>query len=115
MLYEDKYGLLSQFRGLKSERELSKPKNPSSFIDKIFLDCNVGGLNPLREVMDNWQNIVEPQFLGICEPADIGATTLYVRTYNATAKQELIFKEKKILRKINELGGCSKIRKIKFL
>lgn len=114
-LYKDKDGVLSQFRGLNVGRELEEPKSASGFVDKIFLDCKIGKVSPLREVMDNWNSIIEPQFHSLCEPCDIGATVLYVRTYNSTAKQELMFLEKKILKKVNTLGGCSKIRKIKFL
>ena len=114
-LYRDSDGILSQFRGLESERELSEPKTPANFIDKIMLDCKVGQVSPLQAAIENWKDVVEPKFCGLCEPCDAGATVLYVRTFNAAAKQELMFKEKKILAKIRALGACSKIRKIKFL
>lgn len=114
-LYRDSDGLLSEFRGLPAERELGDLKTPAQFIDKIFLDFKIGQTSPLQVVIEGWPDIIGPDFLELCEPCDLGATVLYVRTFNATAKQELMFNERKILAKIKKLNGCSKIRKIKFL
>lgn len=114
-LYRDSDGILSQFRGLAHEREFGEAKTPANFVDKILSDCKIGQISPIQAAIENWSEIVGAKFGGLCEPCDAGATVLYVRTFNAAAKQELMFEERKILAKIRAIGACSKIRKIKFL
>lgn len=113
---EDSDGILSAFRGLESGRNLGKaPQSAQIAIDKILLDLKLSSSSPIKSVIENWKNIVSPRFLGLCEPSDLGANILYVRTFNSTAKQELMFQERLLLKKIRELGGCANIKKIKFL
>lgn len=113
---EDSDGILSAFRGLESGRNLGKaPQSAKDMMDKILLDLNLSSTSPLKSVIEAWASIIPSRFLGMCEPSDLGANTLYVKTFNSTAKQELIFQERAILKKIKALGGCSNIKKIKFL
>ena len=113
---EDSDGILSAFRGLASGRNLgTAPQSPRESIDKILLDLKLSSSSPIKSVIENWANIVPQRFLGMSEPSDLGANILYVRTFNSTAKQELMFQERIILKKIRELGGCANIKKIKFL
>lgn len=115
-LSQDPDGIVSQFRGLPAGRTPGKsPVRPSDIIEKIFLDNKVGKTSPLKVIHENWDEFVPARLSGMSEPSDMGRTVLYVRTFSAAAKQELVFEEKKILAKINALGGCSGIRKIKFL
>ena len=115
-LSKDTDGILGEFRGIFVEEEnRDAPKTPSSFVDKIFLDCNIGKTSPLKALLDEWKNIVPQPFANLCEPVDIGKTEIYVRVLSSSAKQELFFQEKKILKKVQALGGLSNIKKIKFL
>ncbi|MBR4597720.1 MAG: DUF721 domain-containing protein [Opitutales bacterium] len=116
LLNNDSDGILSSFRCLPNGRNQSLPPQPAQVgIDKIFASLDLGGQSPLQTIIAAWADAVPPRFKELCEPADIGANTLYVRTFNSAAKQELMFEERKILKKISALEGCSKIKKIKFL
>jgi Protein of unknown function (DUF721). len=115
-LAEDSDGMLSAFRGIKGARSLGTPPVAAAAVtNSVLSDLNLGQINPLEIIHENWNAIIPPRFIGLCEPSDISATVLYVRTHNAAAKQELMFEERKIRAKISLLDGCSKIRKIKFL
>lgn len=115
-LLKDSDGILNEFKGVFVEEiRQDGVKNVSSLMDKIMLDCNLGKTSPLKALVDSWQDIIPKQFVHLCEPTDLGKTELYVRVLNSAAKQELIFQERKILKKIQALGGLSQIKKIRFL
>ncbi|MBR6389483.1 MAG: DUF721 domain-containing protein [Opitutales bacterium] len=116
LLETDSEGILSSFRGLPNGRNLGKPaQTPKEAIDRIFASLELDSQSPLKTILASWQDIVPPRFAGLSEPSDIGANTLYVRTFSSAAKQELMFEERKILASLQKLSGCAKIKKIKFL
>ncbi len=113
---EDSSGILSAFRGLESGRNLGKaPQISQGAIDKILLDLNLSSTSPIKSIIDAWATIVPAKFSAMSEPSDLGANILYVKTFNSTTKQELMFQERVILKKIKVLAGCANIKKIKFL
>ncbi|MBO7521221.1 MAG: DUF721 domain-containing protein [Opitutales bacterium] len=116
LLNNDSDGVLSSFRCLPNGRNQSMPPQPpQAGIDKILASLDLGGQSPIQAVLAAWNDIVPPRFKELCEPSDIGLNALYVRVFNSAAKQELMFAEREILRKVKSLDGCSKIKKIKFL
>lgn len=65
----------------------------------------------LDAVAENW-DACAGILAGKCRPVGISAGTLYVDTDNSAIRQELIFAEKMVLRKIAKIDGCPKIKRI---
>ncbi len=112
---KDTQKLISQFRGLKTGIDERAPVASSKeLVDQIFLELKIGEVSPLKAIHDSWNNLIPKKFAGLCEPSEMSATVLYVRTNSSVIKQELSFEEKRILAKVKRLAGCSALRKIKF-
>ncbi|MBO6103000.1 MAG: DUF721 domain-containing protein [Opitutales bacterium] len=115
-LAKDNDPVLNEFRGIFAPAENREPpKRPGEFIDKIFLDCHVGKVSPLKALLDDWHNIAPKEFAHLCEPVDVGKNEIYVRAANSAARQELMFCERQMLKKVRLLGGLGNIKKIRFV
>lgn len=78
------------------------------------LKVRTGG-NQRESLVKNWGTIVSQKFLNKCEPETVRLGVLYVKTANSAVKQELTFEGRAMLKKIQALADCQKIKRIMFI
>ncbi len=122
-LHEDN-STLSSFRELKffpativkrstSGRPASSEELTNSFLKKFDF---AKAITDLRDILsENWGMCVGANIADKCRPQNVRLNVLYVYAANSTVKQELIFEEKAILKKVRTLSGCAKIRRIRVI
>ncbi len=100
----------SQDRGTKGQ-----PESAQSLTEKFLSKLSKKTDNIGKIVSENWESVIPQKFLGKASPQNVRMNVLYVVTENPSVKQELMFSERDILKKIKAVQGCEKIRKIRFI
>ncbi len=120
-LHEDSR-TLSEFRNIPFAESFSikrttagVPEASQSLAKKFLARFKIRIENEGATVAKNWDKCVPPRFLGKSSPENVRAGVLYVSVENAAVRQEMTFEERAILAKVKRLGGCAKIKKIRFV
>lgn len=120
-LHEDN-STLSAFRGIGYSPSLSKkrgtggmPMQMGGIGEKFLAKLGAKNDDSKQTVFDSWNDCIPAKFAGKCFPQNLRLGVLYVSAANPAIKQELLFAERAILKKIQALKGCQKIKKIRFL
>ncbi len=120
-LLEDN-SILSAFRQLiytpktsKNRGTKGKPESSESLAEKFLSKLKTKSDNLGKIVAENWDYCVQQRFRGKSSPQNVRMNVLYVAVENPSVKQEMMFSEREILKKVQALNGCKKIKKIRFL
>ncbi len=101
--------VLNSLVGLHSLKPFSYVRNTktlSSLIDSVFQQTSPSSLNLEQAILASWEEIVGEKLSSQCRPGRIvKGKHLVVLAYNAIIKQELHFKTKQILKKLQALTG----------
>jgi len=111
--------LISELRGLPhddSRRIDSGSAKLDSVIEVILKQYRIGEKTPQQVLMENWREVIGQSHAHRCSPLRIvNHTQLVVQVSNAVLRQELQFKERQILKKIQTLEGCQNIRQLRLV
>ncbi len=120
-LHEDN-STLNAFRGIDYKPSLSRkrgtggaPMHMGGIGEKFLAKLGAKNDDSKQVVFDSWDNCIPSKFTGKCFPQNLRLGVLYVSAANPAIKQELLFAERAILKKVQALKGCQKIKKIRFL
>lgn len=122
MPLSEENNVLSAFRGLPYSPKISidrstkgKPESSASLVEKFLLKLKIKTENPVKIISASWNDCLPKRFIGRAFPRNVRMNILYVEAENPAVKQEILFSEREILKKIKLLKGCSNIKKIRFL
>ena len=122
MPLSEENSVLSAFRGLPYTHKTSidrstkgKPESSASLVDKFLLKLKIKEENPVKIISASWNDCLPKRFAGRSSPLNVRMNILYVEAENPSVKQEMMFSEREILKKVKLLKGCANIKKIRFL
>ena len=122
MPLHEESSILSAFRNLffspKSSVDRGTkgvPESSQSFADKFLSKLKIKSENPAKIVSKHWNNCMPARFVGRASPLYVRTNILYVEVENASVRQEMMFSEREILKKVQKIEGCSTIKKIRFV
>lgn len=89
---------------------------PADTMDDILKSHGIFGGSLQSQIRENWEKIVPASLASRCIPTELrnGFSTLVVACENAVIRQQIEFRKRSILKKINALPGCEKVQKIIF-
>ena len=89
---------------------------PADTLDDILKNHGIFSGSIQSSIRENWGNIVPAALASRCVPTELrdGFSTLVVACENAVIRQQIEFRKRVILKKIREISGCEKIKKIIF-
>ena len=89
---------------------------PADTLDDILKNHGIFSGSIQSSIRENWGNIVPAALVSRCVPTELrdGFSTLVVACENAVIRQQIEFRKRAILKKIREISGCEKIKKIIF-
>jgi len=121
-LSEDENNLLSLFRGIntapsKLKKRFTKgiAESFDSICDRVLKKYKTKENDPESEIRQSWNFVMQSEFSKLTNPAYIKNNILFVNCENPSVRQHLLFEKREILKNINCLAHCSKIKDIKFL
>ncbi len=121
-LREDADGLISQFRGIAFAKSRSRkrdtkgePVRAGVIGVKAFERLNIAPESPREVLNQNWDRIVEQKYAAKCAPTTIRMGTLTIKAESSALKQQLLFEQKGILKRVQNYPGCEKILKLKII
>ena len=117
-------GVLNAFRNLLFSPKTSKdrdtrgdPELSRTLAERFLakLEAAARASDPAKIAAKNWGECAPTALAEQSSPKNSRLGVLYVETENPSVKQELMFSERAILAKLRKIGGCEKIKKIRFL
>lgn len=89
---------------------------PADTMDDILKSRGIFSGSLQSQIRENWRKIVPATLVARCAPTELldGFSTLVVACENAVIRQQIEFRKRTILKKINALPGCEKVQKIIF-
>jgi len=116
----DEVKLVSSFMNLPSgfaQKRTSHPLSMENLVEKVWEDWGIGEEETQESIISgNWQKIVGRTLSGKCAPVHISndGKTIQIRAASGPIKQELGFRKKEILKKINALKGCRSFKEVRI-
>ena len=111
--------LIASLRGLPASRNHhKKTRNTLSInelIDSVSKKYNIGKHSAQDIIMANWQYIMGPENAQRACPSNISRNTLFIKISNPIVRNELQFHIRKILKRLQSLPHCQKIKRITFV
>ena len=110
--------LIAQFRGMPenlSRSTLRDSKGIESLIDSCVKSYKIGEEHHTDQIMANWKDIVGIKNAHRCCPKTLSRGNLIVAVANSVVRNELQFKSREIINKIQALRGCESILGITFV
>ncbi|MBQ6704732.1 MAG: HAD-IA family hydrolase [Opitutales bacterium] len=89
---------------------------PANTMDDILKSHGIFGGSLQSQIRENWGKIVPATLVSRCAPTELrdGFSTLVVACENAVIRQQIEFRKRTMLKRINTLPGCEKVQKIIF-
>ena len=111
--------LIASFRGLPSG--LGRPSNSrkafpiNDILDSVSKKYNIGKHTAQDIIMSNWQHIIGPVNAQRACPSNIDRNILIIKVSNPILRNELQFQSKHILKRLQGLPQCGKIKRINLV
>ena len=112
--------LLADFLEVPVAEDPKKEALPLTMKEVVELAWENWGIDqtssPEQVISENWQRVVGIKFAGKCAPERLTANTgtLFIKTASGPIKQELGFDRKQIIKRIQNLKGCSFVKELKI-
>ncbi|TVR50636.1 MAG: DUF721 domain-containing protein [Puniceicoccaceae bacterium] len=109
--------LVADFLGLPRQPDDRIPPDDafSRAIDRVLERNRIGIETPELALQEQWENIVGPLHAHHCWPLRINTRQfLLIATSNPVVRQDLFFRRRELLRKVQQLPGCSGIRDLRL-
>ena len=108
--------VIADFRGLPRTVSTSSRREPA-LLDSILVvlqeQYKLEKPSPERSLVENWEKIFGSRLCERCHPVRIkDEHTLIVSVTNQTLRSELQFMKRSVLKKVQSLEHCSKIREL---
>lgn len=89
---------------------------PANTVDALLRSRGFFSGSMQARIRENWARIVPENLAARCSPTELraGLTTLVVSCESAVVRQNLEFKKRTLLKRLRELPGCEKLKKITF-
>ncbi|MCG8344147.1 MAG: DUF721 domain-containing protein [Chlorobiales bacterium] len=95
--------------------KLSKtPKKFSNIVDEVYAIYGMKGAKEEHHALKVWQNVVGETIAKMTEVEKFVRGILYVRVHNPSWRNELSFRKKNIIGKLNEAVGKAMVKDIVF-
>ena len=110
--------LIASFRGVPADRSrafMRQEKGLDAVMDKVIQRFKIGTTQPEEIIRSEWISLVGENNANYANPWRLDrGWRLYVLVSNPVVKQEMQFRKKLILARLNKLPGCDGIREIVF-
>ena len=108
--------VIADFRGLPHTVSTSSRREPA-LLDNLLVvlqeQYKLEKPSPERSLVKNWEKIFGPSLCERCHPVRIkGENTLIVSVTNQTLRSELQFMKRSVLKKVQSLEHCNKIKEL---
>ena len=100
--------------GDKTNREKSESKPLSSIMETVLRRCQGGKGQNARLVWSFWDRVVGENLSRNAQPAAFKNTLLIVHVSSSVWLQELHFKKKELIEKLNQAAGSTVVEDIRF-
>lgn len=108
--------IIADFRGLPRTVTKSSRQDPAPLENLLVVlqeQYKLEQPSPERTLVENWEGVFGPKLAGRCNPVRIkDEHILIVSVINQTLRSELQFQKKAVLKRIQALENCDKIRDI---
>lgn len=108
--------LIANLRGLPEDRGRSRPRDAKpidSVVEVVIERYKIGKPTPEEIIVKHWKEIVGEETAHRARPMKIvNGKQLVILAANSVIKQELLFKERQILKAIRALPDCATIRDV---
>jgi len=108
--------LIANLRGLPEDHGRSRSrdiKNVDSVVEVILERYKIGQPTPEEIIVKHWKEIVGEETAHRCRPMKlVNGKQLIIYASNSVIKQELLFAERQILKRIRALPECGAIRDV---
>lgn len=95
--------------------KLSKtPKKFSNIVDEVYSIYGMKGVKEEHSALKVWQDVVGETIAKMTEVEKFVRGILYVRVHNPSWRNELSFRKKNIIGKLNEAVGKAMVKDIVF-
>jgi len=111
--------MVTEFLGLPegaaSRPARGAPKSMQELVERLKDEHGLEQQTPERNLVDHWESIFGEGLAARCSPARITPdNTLILAVANQTLRSELRFRKRDLLRKIQRVPGCERIRDLRF-
>lgn len=111
--------LLNEFKGLPQDRleyDVSSSKPIDSLIEVLINRYHIEQATPEETIMSHWRELLGETNAHRCSPVRLDAQqTLHIAVSNPTLRRELMFNQRTILQRLQQLPGCDHIRAIRLV
>lgn len=108
--------LIANLRGLPEDESRSRPRDVKpidSVVEVILERYKIGKPTAEEIIVKNWKEIVGEETAHRCRPMKlVNGKQLVILASNSVIKQELLFSERQILKRIRALPECGAIRDV---
>lgn len=109
--------MVASLRGLPTDRRRSRNRplqGMDTMMDLLIAKYKIGAPSIEETIMRNWREIITPALASRCMPEKIDRDTLILRAANPVLRQEILFKQREILARLQKIDGCKDIRQLRF-
>lgn len=110
--------LIANLRGVPEDRSRSRRRDATpidSLMEVVFERYKIGQPTAEEIIVKHWRDIVGEQTAHRCRPMKIvNGKQLVILASSSVIKQELLFAERQILKKVRALPECGAIRDVRI-
>ena len=110
--------LIASFRGLPPDYSRGfhkQAKELDSVMDQLVDRLKINSTQPEEIITNEWKSLVGEQNAKHAHPWRLDrGKTLYIQVGNPVVKQEMQFRKKILIQRLNKLPGCAEIRQVIF-
>lgn len=96
----------------RRSRLIAKPIG--SVIRRLLASTGYAETQGAAQLLEQWQQAVGPELAKLSRPGNVARGILQVHVANSSVMQEVHFRKKQILAKLQKAGATSKITKLKI-
>ena len=108
--------VIADFRGLPRDGASASARQPPIPLENLIVVLEerykLEQPSPERTLVENWENVFGPSLAGRCNPVRIQGNTLIVSVTNPTLRSEVKFRQRQLIKKIQQLDHCAHISTI---
>jgi len=108
--------IIADFRGLPRDGASASARKPPVPLENLLVVLEerykLEQPSPERTLVENWEHIFGPSLAGRCNPVRIKGETLIISVTNPTLRSEVKFRQRQILKNIQQLDHCAHITAI---